>query len=497
MFDELVTAYGNRFLVAALGVSLALLCLFIVLWLLRNRAPSPFVRGGRNRQPRLQVLDAAAVDARRRLVLVRRDNVEHLVMIGGPTDIVIESGIGDERGYLAATAVSDSAMQVTADLADQRLPQTAAAPRALERTETAPAAAALSVDSLLAGRPEAPPAVHRPHTTSSAAPAPAPAPAQAAMPQPAPATAPVKTAAPVIPAPSSAPAAAQSQAAPTIPTSPAAPAATPPSPPAPAADLRKVEAPRIEPAAPIAPKVEPAAAVREAAPAMKSESLKVEVFAEKPQQAAPAASVATSTPPVAVPARPAAPAVQVPTAAAEPATTTAPVVPAQIREARASEIPAAPAAFAATSAPFGAPAVEPAARPAAQQRPANPEGNAADILEAARQRVLTPAASQRDEPRFEPAGPEFQRRSTEQSEFEKVLEQEMALHLAAANDQQPKVATPFATILPDTRPDRPVVPPIATPVRADTARPATPAPEEPDLQNEIARIFGEMSADRN
>ena len=348
MFDELVTAYGNRFLVAALGVSLALLCLFIVLWLLRNRAPSPFVRGGRNRQPRLQVLDAAAVDARRRLVLVRRDNVEHLVMIGGPTDIVIESGIGDERGYLAATAVSDSAMQVTADLADQRLPQTAAAPRALERTETPPAAAALSVDSLLAGRPEAPPAVHRPHATVS--PAPAPAPAQAAMPQPAPATAPVKTAAPVIPAPSSAPAAAQTQAAPTIPTSPAAPAATPP---APAADLRKVEAPRIEQAAPIAPKVEAAAAVREAAPAVRSESPKVEVFAEKPQQAAPAASAATPTPPVAAPARPAAPAVQVPTAAAEPATTTAPVVPAPVRDTRASEIPFASAALA-TAAPFGA-----------------------------------------------------------------------------------------------------------------------------------------------
>ncbi|HLP68420.1 MAG TPA: flagellar biosynthetic protein FliO, partial [Rhizobium sp.] len=108
MIEELVAAYGNRFLVAALGVSLALLCLFIVLWLLRKRAPSPFVRGGRNRQPRLQVLDAAAVDARRRLVLVRRDNVEHLVMIGGPTDIVIESGIGDERAYLSATPVSPS-----------------------------------------------------------------------------------------------------------------------------------------------------------------------------------------------------------------------------------------------------------------------------------------------------------------------------------------------------------------------------------------------------
>jgi hypothetical protein len=51
------------------------------------------VRGGRNRNPRLQVLDAAAVDTRRRLVLVRRDDVEHLIMIGGPTDIVIESRI--------------------------------------------------------------------------------------------------------------------------------------------------------------------------------------------------------------------------------------------------------------------------------------------------------------------------------------------------------------------------------------------------------------------
>jgi hypothetical protein len=93
MFDDVVGAYGSRFLLAAGGVGIALILLIAVLWFLRGRAPSPFVRGGRNRQPRLQVLDAAAVDARRRLVLVRRDNVEHLVMIGGPTDIVIESRI--------------------------------------------------------------------------------------------------------------------------------------------------------------------------------------------------------------------------------------------------------------------------------------------------------------------------------------------------------------------------------------------------------------------
>jgi len=49
--------------------------------------------GARGRQPRLGVIDYASVDARRRLILVRRDNVEHLLMIGGPTDVVVEANI--------------------------------------------------------------------------------------------------------------------------------------------------------------------------------------------------------------------------------------------------------------------------------------------------------------------------------------------------------------------------------------------------------------------
>jgi len=106
MLDDIAGAYGSRFFLAAGGVGIALLVLIGILWIMRNRAPSPFVRGGKNRQPRLQVLDAAAVDARRRLVLVRRDGIEHLIMIGGPTDIVIESGISDAtRAGTSATPV--------------------------------------------------------------------------------------------------------------------------------------------------------------------------------------------------------------------------------------------------------------------------------------------------------------------------------------------------------------------------------------------------------
>jgi len=94
MFQEILAENGTKFVIAAIVVLLGLLCLALVLWIIRGRPSSPFIRGGRNRTPRLAVLDAAAIDTRRRLVLVRRDEVEHLIMIGGPTDIVIETRIG-------------------------------------------------------------------------------------------------------------------------------------------------------------------------------------------------------------------------------------------------------------------------------------------------------------------------------------------------------------------------------------------------------------------
>lgn len=49
--------------------------------------------GGRGRQLRLGIVDAFDLDRQRQLVIVRRDNTEHLIMIGGPNDILIESQI--------------------------------------------------------------------------------------------------------------------------------------------------------------------------------------------------------------------------------------------------------------------------------------------------------------------------------------------------------------------------------------------------------------------
>jgi hypothetical protein len=66
----------------------------VTAWLVRRFAGNRLgANANRGRMPRLAVIDAAAVDGRRRLVLVRRDNIEHLLMIGGPTDIVVEPNI--------------------------------------------------------------------------------------------------------------------------------------------------------------------------------------------------------------------------------------------------------------------------------------------------------------------------------------------------------------------------------------------------------------------
>jgi hypothetical protein len=81
-----------RFIIAFVVV---LALIGVAAWLVRRFGASRLGSGtGRGRQqPRLAVIDAANVDGRRRLVLIRRDNIEHLLMIGGPSDVVIEPNI--------------------------------------------------------------------------------------------------------------------------------------------------------------------------------------------------------------------------------------------------------------------------------------------------------------------------------------------------------------------------------------------------------------------
>ena len=94
MFETLFGAEVPLALKFLLAFVFVFVLIGLIAWLVRRIASKRF--GGssaRGRQPRLAVVDAAAVDGRRRLVIVRRDNVEHLLMIGGPTDVVVEQNI--------------------------------------------------------------------------------------------------------------------------------------------------------------------------------------------------------------------------------------------------------------------------------------------------------------------------------------------------------------------------------------------------------------------
>jgi flagellar protein FliO/FliZ len=67
-------------------------------------------KGGKLR--RLSVIEVQPLDAKRRLVLIRRDGTEHLLLCGQGRDIVVESNIRSEEDIPAfAKLVQEPAME--------------------------------------------------------------------------------------------------------------------------------------------------------------------------------------------------------------------------------------------------------------------------------------------------------------------------------------------------------------------------------------------------
>jgi hypothetical protein len=150
MFDAIDPELAPRLIIAIAGVAVALIALVVVLVFLKRRNSPLFIKGGRAREHRLMVLDAAAIDAKRRLVLIRRDDVEHLIMIGGPTDIVIETGIGETPAMATAKPAAIA-------------PETTAAPLQITRSshDVLPSARPVEPPEALAVQPAATPPLRK------------------------------------------------------------------------------------------------------------------------------------------------------------------------------------------------------------------------------------------------------------------------------------------------------------------------------------------------
>jgi flagellar protein FliO/FliZ len=144
---------GSSGLKILIAVVVVLVLLALAVWLVRRFSGGRLGGGtARGRQPRLAVIDRTPVDGRRSLVLIRRDNVEHLLIIGGPTDVVVEQNI------LRAAAVQ----------------RDVAPARPAAATDTLPRAVPLGDDTLWPLQPEPAPK-GEPALTSEPAPKPEPA----------------------------------------------------------------------------------------------------------------------------------------------------------------------------------------------------------------------------------------------------------------------------------------------------------------------------------
>lgn len=89
---SLIGGSGNSWLTALFALGIVLILVVLAVWLLKvifNASGN--ISRGRNR--RLAVVDSLALDPKRHLLIIRRDDVEHLILTGGAQDLVIETGI--------------------------------------------------------------------------------------------------------------------------------------------------------------------------------------------------------------------------------------------------------------------------------------------------------------------------------------------------------------------------------------------------------------------
>ena len=98
------------FIQAVFALILVVGLIFAVAWAARRMG-----LGGRyaavGGKRRLAVVEVLPLDGKRRLVLIRRDGAEHLVILGLQGDVVVESGIGAKDAHAGFAAALEGAAQ--------------------------------------------------------------------------------------------------------------------------------------------------------------------------------------------------------------------------------------------------------------------------------------------------------------------------------------------------------------------------------------------------
>jgi flagellar protein FliO/FliZ len=137
----LIGESGTTLLTSALALVAVLALAVLGLWLVKLTMKSTATLGrGRNR--RLGVVEQLQIDARRQMLIIRRDDVEHVILVGGGQDVLVEAGIPVVRAAQAQAPVAAARGKLPEPSAGE-VPAPATPVRAGERIKDMTRAAAL------------------------------------------------------------------------------------------------------------------------------------------------------------------------------------------------------------------------------------------------------------------------------------------------------------------------------------------------------------------
>lgn len=83
----------------ALALGLVIAIIVALAWMARRYGFGGIAVKPAGKRRRLGVVEVLTLDPRRRLVIVRRDNVEHLLLLGGTQETVVETGIPSSEAF--------------------------------------------------------------------------------------------------------------------------------------------------------------------------------------------------------------------------------------------------------------------------------------------------------------------------------------------------------------------------------------------------------------
>lgn len=118
------------------GFLIAALAIFLGIWgclvFFRRKNSRAFKKSVRRENHRISVRDIITIDSRRRLILIRRDNVEHLLLTGGDSDLVVET-FADSRAAHEQNSDPRSPAETQRNIKPAALKAGAAAERPAEK----------------------------------------------------------------------------------------------------------------------------------------------------------------------------------------------------------------------------------------------------------------------------------------------------------------------------------------------------------------------------